>query len=778
MAKKGKTRKKIPKNKRKNLRLWAEGLRETILLPHVEPYADAVARGWTASRDYLRKVCNEFNARIDWRLEDHEEPDSPLPDYDPTKIVEEEILTDEEAEAQQAKFDLLEKRIGRWLKYRVRTLRKQLGTKINSSSDPWAIFLAKLSGITAPPKARQAYQQFMHETYEDDIAPVVAERWARQNGEGSNVQTGKITASFRALIARELFGKLTDDERAEYASRAKAESVAKREAYRKALEDPPSKSPQARQQCIDKVGTFLGPILQGIQERTGLHSVVLMGGPIPRFGGDLRTVYVTYGRNRTANPSHFPSWANERFNSVTDLMKEYLRTAFTAEDISEASLPEDALAAAKYTIAPQPSDSESESGSDSSSDSNRDSDDSSDSDRPAKKRKRDSTQRLGAKTATAKAAAKTAATKTSSTSKSKAAADAGAGTSGKTPAAGKPAPGTSGGGGGKAKKKKAQSSGDVEPVSAKKAKSHIPSGGDKPGTTATLKKRKRTDGDETDGTKGDDDDDEDDLAVGEKRRKKQKADAGASSKEAEGEGSGSAPPVLSTQAASTQGAAHSPSPRPASPPPPPPSPPPPSPSPAPPPSPPPPPPPTIAVTVPPNAPPWLEKNVTWLMQDELGCHYRALLVALVALEAKFGFDEANNGALSAKKRPTQVTAWVNRGRDRMKYPPSVSDVDAYGLEWAAWWDSLQPVWRERGGDGYWAVGGSWGGPDKWDPLEAPGPNGCISVVAGLFFWGRQTMTPQQLSDWERAVFDVTWMLEGLAASIPSRRVGRKRTGET
>jgi hypothetical protein len=42
--------------------------------------------------------------------------------------------------------------------------------------------------------------------------------------------------------------------------------------------------------CIDEVGNFLGPILQGILERTGLHSVVILGGPIPKYGGDLRTV--------------------------------------------------------------------------------------------------------------------------------------------------------------------------------------------------------------------------------------------------------------------------------------------------------------------------------------------------------------------------------------------------------------------------------------------------------------------------------------------------------
>jgi hypothetical protein len=32
------------------------------------------------------------------------------------------------------------------------------------------------------------------------------------------------------------------------------------------------------------------PILWGLEEYTGLHSVLIMGGPMPKFGGEIRTV--------------------------------------------------------------------------------------------------------------------------------------------------------------------------------------------------------------------------------------------------------------------------------------------------------------------------------------------------------------------------------------------------------------------------------------------------------------------------------------------------------
>lgn len=82
---------------------------------------------------------------------------------------------------------------------------------------------------------------------------------------------------------------------------------------------------------------------------------------------------------------------------------------------------------------------------------------------------------------------------------------------------------------------------------------------------------------------------------------------------------------------------------------------------------------------------------------------------------------------------------------------------------------MQPEWRERGEGGHWVIGGAYGPDDQWDPLEAPGPNGCLSVAASLYFWGILLHSHEEKRDqWERAVQDVSWMLEGLAASIKNK----------
>ncbi|KAJ7715980.1 hypothetical protein B0H16DRAFT_1741602 [Mycena metata] len=243
-----KTRKGIAKEHRKNLRLWAEGARDSILRPHIERYGDALERGWRAERECLQDICNEFHTKISWKLQDHEKPELPLPEYDPLAPAEEEDSDDDDkVAAKRERIEVLNKRIHNWLKYRVRRLRKLLRTRLDPCKDPWAILLAQLSNIRAPPKARQAYQQFFCEHNVEKIAPVVAERWAQEPAAGSNLKSGKgPDAAFRAAITRELFAALPEEERVEYAKTAKEEAVAAREKFIADLKAPPSKAPEDR----------------------------------------------------------------------------------------------------------------------------------------------------------------------------------------------------------------------------------------------------------------------------------------------------------------------------------------------------------------------------------------------------------------------------------------------------------------------------------------------------------------------------------------------------
>ncbi|KAJ6509357.1 hypothetical protein C8R47DRAFT_1208541 [Mycena vitilis] len=352
MVKRQRTWKRKAKVERKSLKMWAEGAREDVLRPHIEAYTDALERGWRAERDYIQKVCNEYHAQISWRLADHEEPELPLPAYDPLAPPVVEQLTAEEERVRHERLQTLNKRIQRWLKYRARSLRTKGLSKAALRDNPYAVLLAKLSGVTSPPKARQGFQQFMHEN-KADVSAAVEEKWRKSsiNDDGS-ANTKRPNAPYRCEVARELFGALPTEEQDAIRARAVAEARQAKLDYAAAMKGGASKSPEARQKCIDGFGRFMAPLMRGLQECTGLQGFIVMGGPMPRFNGAVQTLHLSVGTNLSAVPSTFPGWDKGRWSrNITEFYMEFLRTSYTAEHCAEAALPAPlTLQDARYTI--------------------------------------------------------------------------------------------------------------------------------------------------------------------------------------------------------------------------------------------------------------------------------------------------------------------------------------------------------------------------------------------------------------------------------------------
>ncbi|KAJ7618975.1 hypothetical protein DFH06DRAFT_1011614, partial [Mycena polygramma] len=169
-----------------------------------------------------------------------------------------------------------------------------------------------------------------------------------------------------------------------------------------------------------------------------------------------------------------------------------------------------------------------------------------------------------------------------------------------------------------------------------------------------------------------------------------------------------------------------------------------------------------ALELPADTPIWLKTALSYLTACDLGCHYTALLRALVRLEESMDFEKEKPVALPRSTvRPDEVAEWIRGARGvKMKALPRVKKVDAYAKQWYAWWDELQPAWRKRGDDGKWVVGGEYG--NAFGKLDCSGPNGTICIVAALYFWGSsEKHTPESRSIWDEAVQDVAWMLEGV-----------------
>ncbi|KAJ7024607.1 hypothetical protein C8F04DRAFT_1239575 [Mycena alexandri] len=177
--------------------------------------------------------------------------------------------------------------------------------------------------------------------------------------------------------------------------------------------------------------------------------------------------------------------------------------------------------------------------------------------------------------------------------------------------------------------------------------------------------------------------------------------------------------------------------------------------------------PSVEVVVPANAPSWLQESIKDLSKVDLGCHFGSVLVALIQLEGAAGFevDEAERQQMPVGKRagrPAVISAWIKGSRGtKTKTPPIVEDIDKFVKEWDFWWDAVQPQWRQRDNNGRWHVDEFY--RQEWGALDCSGANGCLSAVAGLYFWGvaAKAGSEAQMARWDHAVQDVVWVPQGL-----------------
>ncbi|KAJ7789807.1 hypothetical protein B0H14DRAFT_2626821 [Mycena olivaceomarginata] len=271
----------------------------------------------------------------------------------------------------------------KWMR-KAKELKSTLKTDIRNNL--YAVLLGQLSGIKNTSKARQAYQQFMHESA-SEVAKAVDERWAENwikpdgsaNTKGPNVH-------FRAQVACELFAEMSDDEKEGYRTRAAAEATAAKEAYKSALEKGPSKDPASQQRCINQFRKFMGPIMKGVQEYTGLQGFVVLGGPMPKYNREVGTLHLTVGRNQAAAPTTFPGYDGHQCDALIDVYTKYLGTVYLSQDCAEAALPsEGSLNNAAYSF----NDDEFDAGSDDMTDSLSDSDSSSEPDEEARGKRKE-----------------------------------------------------------------------------------------------------------------------------------------------------------------------------------------------------------------------------------------------------------------------------------------------------------------------------------------------------------------------------------------------------
>ncbi|KAJ7050764.1 hypothetical protein C8F01DRAFT_1263653 [Mycena amicta] len=213
-------------------------------------------------------------------------------------------------------------------------------------SDPFTVLMYELAGLTPPSRATAGLQQFMHEAWESKIEPEVERRWRatpaheRRDKAGKTLKTPPLKLGTE--VARSLWREMDRGEQQVYRDHASADAELVKTAFAEAMKDWPRTDPASRQQAINNLEPLMRKLLTKVSEMTGLHLLVMAGGPIPNLRGDIRVMDYSFGENLAPMPRSFPQWDPEHFEEhAREKMKSYLRTAYTSADCEAASLPED-----------------------------------------------------------------------------------------------------------------------------------------------------------------------------------------------------------------------------------------------------------------------------------------------------------------------------------------------------------------------------------------------------------------------------------------------------
>nr|GAT46269.1 predicted protein [Mycena chlorophos] len=296
---KGKKRK--PKDERLNKKNWTDGIRNEILGKYIERYGNAKRAGNGQHDVCLQKILHEYHFHIPWGLPDAQEPPLPLRPYDPhASLVDEDDNLTENEKVEKAEYMVkTKKRIKAWFEYRLKTASSTpRGTKLTEFKAAYEVLLLRLAGLEPPGRKCLGYQQLMRDDWHRILQPIIDREWAKVPaiGEDGKPKPRKPPIGFGPDIARLLWDdglpeKLSQEQKDEYDARAERESEAAKKAWEekeKVWPDPTRVRAVVKgafcagqmfacshnNRAIDHAATMILPILEGLAEAAGVHALL------------------------------------------------------------------------------------------------------------------------------------------------------------------------------------------------------------------------------------------------------------------------------------------------------------------------------------------------------------------------------------------------------------------------------------------------------------------------------------------------------------------------
>ena len=165
----------------------------------------------------------------------------------------------------------------------------------------------------------------------------------------------------------------------------------------------------------------------------------------------------------------------------------------------------------------------------------------------------------------------------------------------------------------------------------------------------------------------------------------------------------------------------------------------------------------LVIPLPEGAPAWFNSALRMFQPSgpDLGEEWMGLVRVWAQFEGQAGY--MSQGNLGSLHRPKVVADWIKRARSAT-WRPILGNISNFEDSYCRWWSSLQPAWRrfEDGSFGSELVDGN------WSEMNKLGPNGLLSTLAALFFWGTLAVGNDEVRQrWLLFVKDFTVVLNHL-----------------
>ncbi|KAK7050158.1 hypothetical protein R3P38DRAFT_3173224 [Favolaschia claudopus] len=325
---------------------WVHGTKKTFLAKRRDEWLRESEAGRAGS--FYTKMAKLYVKKYGCDLKDDE--DLAVDVEDPPDEAANEVVHDIPADEATKQSDCVKKmrgRIGQWY-------RGEYGNIAKSEKQAFKeIFTGVLDGSPAKPHRGRLIHFYSRKYYETRVKHQVEERLEAL--ERVAARTGEAKPKHIDVISKVTAESWEAESPAfkhecEVAFAKEHEQAVK--AWKAALPDSPTRTPEEMAASLDNAAFYLQPFVDAIHERFGMCATVLLAGPIGRHGGKIGVQSVHAGVTRGLAPVNWPTFDWRGFQDVETSMVGFAKEVYTQAECDARACQDETPAPAVRSAPP------------------------------------------------------------------------------------------------------------------------------------------------------------------------------------------------------------------------------------------------------------------------------------------------------------------------------------------------------------------------------------------------------------------------------------------